>query len=83
VRTGHVSDMPYPAITSMPRSTASRASASGSAEPPMTTFQPKKSVVAASGWRSIICRMVGTQCENVTPSFAMRPSSVSGTYRPG
>jgi len=28
-------------------------------------------------------RIVGTQCEKVTPSRRIRPSSASGTYRPG
>jgi hypothetical protein len=56
----------YPAITSMPRSTASRASASGSAEPPMTTFQPKSVVTVGMAQHHL--RMVGTQWENVTPS---------------
>ena len=51
----------------------------GSAEPPMMTFQPRRSVVAEAGLPSIICRIVGTQCENVTLSRAISPSSTSGT----
>ena len=71
--------MPYPPMRSMPRSTAARASGSGSAEPPMIIFHPPRSVVCDAGLASIICRIVGTQCENVTFSRAIRPSSTSGT----
>ena len=36
-------------------------------------------VLRDAGLPSIICRIVGTQCENVTFSRAISPSSTSGT----
>jgi len=62
----------------MPRFCIATAIASGSAEPPITTFQREKSVRLAWGWLMIMCRMVGTQCEKVTPSSAMSRQIRSG-----
>ena len=49
----------------------------------MIIFHPPRSVACEAGLASIICRIVGTQCENVTFSRAMRPSSTSGHVAPG
>ena len=79
VSTGPVSDIPYPPKTSIPRSIAARASPADIAEPPMTTFQPLRSISPATGAPSSMCRIVGTQCENVTRSRSMSRSSFSGS----
>ena len=79
VSTGPVSDMPYPPKTSMPRSMAARARPADIAEPPTTTFQPLRSISPATGAFSSMCRMVGTQWENVTRSRSIRRSSFSGS----
>src|SRR5215831_15601369 len=52
------------------------------AAPPTMTFQPLSIPSAALGWARIICRMVGTQWENVTFSRAIRSSTRSGEYLP-
>jgi len=82
VSTGQVSDMPYPVVMSMPRCMASLAKARGNAAPPTMTFQPLSIPSAALGWARIICRMVGTQWENVTFSRAISSSTRSGEYFP-
>ena len=57
---------------------AARASGSGSAEPPMTPSTARLAL-RRRGLAEHHGRMVGTQCEKVTFSRAIRPSSMSGT----
>ncbi|MCY1294838.1 hypothetical protein D9M69_175290 [compost metagenome] len=64
---------------SMPRASAASHSAGGSAEPPMMIFHPDRSGLPSADACNSICRMVGTQCENVTFSVSRSFSSWSGT----
>ena len=69
--------------TSMPRAIAALASARGMAEPPTTIFIFERSTSLLAGAASSICRIVGTQCEKVTPSRAINPSRTSDAEGPG
>ena len=64
--------------TSMPRSSAALANARGIAEPPTTIFSLERSTSLLPGAESSICRIVGTQCVDVTPSRAINPNRTSG-----
>ena len=50
---------------------AARARPAAAREPPMIIFQPRRSTSGFAGSPSSICRIVGTQCENVTRSCAI------------
>ncbi|MNI66753.1 hypothetical protein D3C73_1223440 [compost metagenome] len=47
--------------------------------PPMTIFQPPKSTVCAALALRTICKMVGTQWENVTFSLRHNSTRYSGS----
>ena len=67
----------------MPRAIAARASAGGSAEPPMIIFRCERSILSTPGAASSICKSVGTQWVNVTFSVSIILTKISGVYRPG
>jgi hypothetical protein len=60
-------DMPWGHMT-IPRATVAFASAVDRADPPIMTFQALRSTLSMMGIASSTCRIVGTQCEKVTPS---------------
>ena len=64
--------------TSIPRAIAALTSARGMAEPPITIFSFERSTSLLPGADSSICRIVGTQWVEVTPSRAINPSRTSG-----
>ena len=49
----------------------------------MMSFQRERSTDCTAGLVRIICRMVGTQCEKVTPSAAISLRIIAGSYMPG
>jgi len=49
----------------------------------MITFQADRSNCFTAGLATIICKIVGTQCEKVTFSPAISFSSICGSYLPG
>ena len=63
----------------MPLASALSASPRDNAEPPIISFQFDRSAEAAVSQSSNICKMVGTQCENVTLCSQISANILLGT----
>ena len=68
----------HPPRIEVQRASAAAARPFGKAAPPIIILQRDRSTPSPALLLNSMCRMVGTQCEKVTPSLAMNWSSVSG-----